>query len=158
MSGKSILITGGSSFLGALTARRILRLAPDEKTVMTDIAHHARTASLAGKVAFVLADLSGSSDMSRPADPRHRRRVPHRLAEGSGARSCGRLQRQCARQREPPGSLPGKRDVPRFFLAGSIATCGGERLAKIVDDSSHQHPQNSYGVANEYLQDVSANA
>ncbi len=47
---------------------------------------------------------------------------------------------------------------PRFFFASSIATFGGERLAKIVDDRSHQHPRNSYGVANEYPQDAAASA
>lgn len=57
MSGKAILITGGSGFLGVLTARRILQQTPDEKIVLTDIVHHSRTASLAGKVAFFSADL-----------------------------------------------------------------------------------------------------
>jgi len=47
---------------------------------------------------------------------------------------------------------------PQFFFASSIATFGGERLAKIVDEWSHQHLQGSYGVANEYPQDASANA
>jgi nucleoside-diphosphate-sugar epimerase len=36
---------------------------------------------------------------------------------------------------------------PRFFFASSIATFGGERLPKVIDDWTHQHPQNSYGVA-----------
>ncbi len=58
MSGKTILITGGSGFLGARTARRILRQTPDQQIAITDIAHHSRTALLAGKVAFILADLS----------------------------------------------------------------------------------------------------
>lgn len=58
MSGKTILITGGSGFLGARTARRILQQTPDQQIVMTDIAHHSRTALLAGKVAFISPDLS----------------------------------------------------------------------------------------------------
>jgi nucleoside-diphosphate-sugar epimerase len=58
MSGKTILITGGSGFLGALTARHILRQTPGQKILLTDIVGHPRTRPLAGKAAFVSADLS----------------------------------------------------------------------------------------------------
>jgi len=37
---------------------------------------------------------------------------------------------------------------PRFFFASSISSFGGESLPKVVDDWTHQHPQNGYGVAN----------
>jgi nucleoside-diphosphate-sugar epimerase len=36
---------------------------------------------------------------------------------------------------------------PRVFFASSIATFGGVSLPPVVDDWTHQHPQNSYGVA-----------
>lgn len=36
---------------------------------------------------------------------------------------------------------------PRFVFTSSIATFGGTRLPATVNDWTHQHPQNSYGVA-----------
>jgi nucleoside-diphosphate-sugar epimerase len=149
MSRTTILITGGSGFLGALTARRILHQGPDQTIVMTDIAHHPRIALLAGKVAFVSADLSDPRaclDLLTPDTSA----VYHFASLVSGGAERDFVAGFNANVRATVNLLEACREkgaCPRFFFASSIATFGGERLPKIVDDWSHQHPQSSYGVA-----------
>jgi nucleoside-diphosphate-sugar epimerase len=149
MSGQTILITGGSGFLGALTARYILERSPDERIVLTDIVRHPRTDLLCGKVTFVPVDLS---------DPRaclglltrDTGAVYHFASLVSGGAERDFLAGFNANVRATINLLEVCREkgfCPRFFFASSIATFGGERLPKVVDDWTYQHPQSSYGVA-----------
>lgn len=149
MSGKTILITGGSGFLGTLTARRILRETPDQKILLTDIVRHPRTGSLSGKVAFVPADLSDPRaclDLLTPDTSA----VYHFASLVSGGAERDFAAGFNANVRATINLLEACRERgarARFFFASSIATFGGERLPEVVDDWTHQHPQNSYGVA-----------
>jgi nucleoside-diphosphate-sugar epimerase len=149
MSGKTILITGGSGFLGALTARHILRQTPGQKILLTDIVGHPRTRPLAGKVAFVSADLS---DPRACLDllPPDISALYHFASLVSGGAERDFVAGFNANVRATVNLLEACREkgaCPRFFFASSIATFGGEKLPKVVDDWTHQHPQNSYGVA-----------
>jgi D-erythronate 2-dehydrogenase len=149
MSGQTILITGGSGFLGALTARYILERSPDERVLLTDIVRHPRTDLLRGKAAFVPADLS---------DPRaclglltrDTGAVYHFASLVSGGAERDFPAGFNANVRATINLLEVCREkgaCPRFFFASSVATFGGEKLPKVVDDWTYQHPQNSYGVA-----------
>jgi nucleoside-diphosphate-sugar epimerase len=149
MSGKTILITGGSGFLGALTARRILRETPGPKIRLTDIVEHPRTRPLAGKVAFVPADLADPRACLALLTP-DIRAVYHFASLVSGGAERDFVGGVNANVRAMINLLEACRETgggPRFFFASSIATFGGERLPQVVDDWTHQHPQNSYGVA-----------
>ncbi len=149
MSGKAILITGGSGFLGVLTARRILQQTPDKKIVLTDIVHHSRTASLAGRVAFFSADLSDPRACLNLLTP-DTSAVYHFASLVSGGAERDFLAGFNANVRSTINLLEGCREkgaCPRVFFASSIATFGGEGLPKAVDDWTYQHPQTSYGVA-----------
>jgi nucleoside-diphosphate-sugar epimerase len=149
MSGKAILITGGSGFLGALTARHLLRQTPGQKILLTDIVGHPRTRALAGKVAFVSADLSEPRTCLALLTP-DIRAVYHFASLVSGGAERDFVAGFNANVRATVNLLEACREkgaYPRFFFASSIATFGGEALPKVVDDWTYQHPQNSYGVA-----------
>lgn len=149
MIGKSILITGGSGFLGTLTARRILQQTPDQQIVLTDIIHHPRTLPLAGKVAFIAADLSDPRaclDLLTPDTIA----AYHFASLVSGGAESDFVAGFKANVRATINLLEACRErgaCPRFFFASSAATFGGEKLPKVVDDWTYQHPQGSYGVA-----------
>ena len=149
MSQQPILITGGSGFLGALMARRILERSPDTPVLLTDIVRHPRTASLQGKAAFVPVDLSDPQaclDLLT-ADTGA---VYHFASLVSGGAERNFLAGFNANVRATINLLEAcrtKGTCPRFFFASSLATFGGEGLPRVVDDWTHQHPQNSYGVA-----------
>ncbi|MFI5338338.1 MAG: NAD-dependent epimerase/dehydratase family protein [Candidatus Methylomirabilales bacterium] len=149
MSGQTVLITGGSGFLGARTARRILRQIPGQKIVLTGLVPHPRTAPLARQVAFVPADLSDPRACLALLTP-DTRAVYHFASLVSGGAERDFVAGFQANVRATINLLEACREkgaCPRFFFASSIATFGGARLPKVVDDWTYQHPQNSYGVA-----------
>lgn len=149
MSGRTILITGGSGFLGARMARHILERSPDEPILLTDIVRHPRTEPLRGKVAFVPADLSDPRaclDLLTPDTGA----VYHFASLVSGGAERDFVAGLNANVRATINLLEACREkgaCPRFFFASSIATFGGTGLPKVADDWTYQHPQNSYGVA-----------
>jgi nucleoside-diphosphate-sugar epimerase len=149
MGQKSILITGGSGFLGALTAGRLLARDPGQRIVLADLARHPRMERLTGNVAFVGADLSDPEACRRLVAPDvgvifHYASLVSGGAErdfvagfNANVRATINLLDACRQQGE----------CPRFVFTSSLATFGGVRLPAVVDDWTHQHPQSSYGVA-----------
>jgi len=149
MSQKTILITGGSGFLGALTAGRLLKRDPAQRIVLTDLVRHPRMERLQGDVAFVGADLSDPDACRRLVVPEvgviyHYASLVSGGAErdfaagfSANVRATINLLEACREQGE----------CPRVVFTSSVATFGGARLPAVVDDWTHQHPQNSYGVA-----------
>ena len=149
MSQKTILITGGSGFLGVLTAGRLLKRDPAQRIVLTDLVRHPRMERLQGDVAFVGADLS---------DPEACRRlvvsdvgvIYHYASLVSGGAERDFVAGFNANVRATLNLLEACRvqgNCPRVVFTSSVATFGGARLPAVVDDWTHQHPQNSYGAA-----------
>ncbi len=147
------LITGGAGFLGVSVARVLLGRDATTQVLLTDIAEHPRMKGLMrdypGRVRFSVGDLgeaavsagwvnrqvdciyhfaslvSGGAEKDFPAGLRANVHATMHLLEAA---------RVCEAR-------------PRFVFPSSIATFGGHDLAGVVDDSTVQHPQNSYGVA-----------
>lgn len=145
----SVLITGGGGFLGVGLAKLLLARDPGTPIVVTDIVEHPRLASLRDRVQFVRADLADASACAALLTP-----VIHTVYHFASLVSVGaerdfeaglkanvlatlHLLEACRRQGQQP----------RFVFTSSIATFGGSRLPATVDDWTHQHPQNSYGMA-----------
>lgn len=147
--GDEILITGGAGFLGVGVARRILAERPDARIVLCDLSAHPRVDDLAGRVRLVSADLSDPLQAATVVGPDtgtifHFASLVSGGAErdfdaGLAANLFATLHLIAACRRHGT--------VPRFVFPSSIATFGGPALPAEVDDRTHQHPQNSYGVA-----------
>ena len=149
MGRQAILITGGSGFLGARTAARLLARDPGQRIVLTDLVRHPRVERLGGDVSFVTANL---------ADPEACRRlvapdvgvIYHYASLVSGGAERDFVAGFNANVRAVLNLLEACREqggCPRLVFASSVATFGGARLPSVVDDWTHQHPQTSYGVA-----------
>ena len=149
MNGKTILITGGSGFLGALTARRLLQSNPQQRILLSDIVQHPRTKGLAGKVGYLRVDLSDAGACRNLLTP-DTSAVYHYASLVSGGAEQDFVGGFNANVRATINLLEACREhgaCPRFFFASSISTFGGASLPPGVDDWTHQHPQNSYGAA-----------
>ena len=149
MRQKTTLITGGSGFLGALTARRLLERDPSERVVLTDIVRHPRMERLTGNVSFAAADLSDPQGCRRLVAP-DVGVIYHYASLVSGGAEQDFVAGFNANVRATLNLLEACREqggCPRVVFASSVATFGGVRLPAVVDDWTHQHPQTSYGVA-----------
>jgi nucleoside-diphosphate-sugar epimerase len=148
-SNTKILITGGSGFLGVRLASLLLARNPATRITLTDIAEHPRAAALRGHVDFHIGDMSDAETCRRLITDEVGT-VYHfaSLVSGGAERDFEAglkanvlatlyLLEACR--------LRGRR--PRFVFTSSIATFGGAKLPSTIDDWTHQHPQNSYGVA-----------
>ena len=69
MSEQMVLITGGSGFLGAAVAHRLLERHPGQCLILTDIAASPRLESLTQRASFVQADLTDTSTCARLITP-----------------------------------------------------------------------------------------
>lgn len=144
-----VLITGGSGFLGARLASLLLERAPATRITLTDIADHPRLAALRGRVNFEVGDLSDAETCRRLVTD-DVGTVYHfaSLVSGGAERDfeAGLKANVIATLNLIEACrLRGSR--PRFVFTSSIATFGGAKLPSTIDDWTHQHPQNSYGVA-----------
>lgn len=149
MRQQTTLITGGSGFLGALTAGRLLARDPGCRIVLTDLVRHPRMERLAGDLSFVAADLSDPEACRRLVTP-DVGAVYHYASLVSGGAERNFVAGFSANVRATLNLLEACREqggCPRVLFSSSVATFGGVRLPAIVDDWTHQHPQTSYGVA-----------
>jgi nucleoside-diphosphate-sugar epimerase len=146
-----ILITGGSGFLGASLAGRLLSAdgTGPKRIVLTDLLEHPRLAGLGRRVDFIRADLADGAacrDLIAPDVAC----VYHFASLVSGGAEkdfeAGLRANVLATMNLLEACRMGGR-CPRFVFTSSIATFGGSNLPEEVDDLAHQHPQNSYGVA-----------
>ena len=146
---RTVVITGGGGFLGARVAAYLLDQLPGVRIVLTDIARTTRVSALGTRVEFIEADLCEPDSAARVVDAStgvvfHLASLVSGGAErdfeaGLRANVYATINvfeacRLCA------GS-------PRVVFTSSIATFGGTTLPVEVTDLTHQHPQNSYGVA-----------
>ncbi|MFM2090117.1 MAG: hypothetical protein RLZZ127_606 [Planctomycetota bacterium] len=144
-----VLITGGAGFLGTGVAERLLADDPSTTVVLTDIAEHPRLARLRGRVAFVKADLGDPAAALALVDAGVAA-VYHFASLVSGGAERDFTAGMSANLHATMHLLEACRLAgarPRFVFPSSIATFGGAGLPETVDDSTAQHPQNSYGIA-----------
>jgi len=146
---RSIVITGGGGFLGARVAACLLDRFPAVRLVLTDIARTSRLSSLGGRVEYVAADLSEPDSAARVIDA-STGVVFHLASLVSG----GAERDFEAGLRANVYATINVFDACRLYarspvvvFTSSIATFGGAALPNEVTDTTHQHPQNSYGVA-----------
>jgi nucleoside-diphosphate-sugar epimerase len=149
MSDGTILITGGSGFLGVSVAARILAKNPEQRIVLADLVQNPRIKPIADKTHFVKANITDARECDELLTPEvdtvyHFAALVSAGAERDFAAGLHAnvyatlyLLESCRKQGR----------CPRFIFPSSIATFGGTRLPKVVDDWTHQHPQNSYGVS-----------
>lgn len=146
---KKILITGGSGFLGARLAARILADDPGAKIVLSDIAVGPRLDSLAGRIEFVQADI-GDPAVCRNLIDSDVGTVYHLASLVSGGAEKDFEAGMRANVFATINLLEACRlraERPVVVFTSSIATFGGTHLPEEVTDYTYQHPQNSYGVA-----------
>lgn len=145
-----VLITGGSGFIGVGVAEALLAANPGLEVVLTDIVDHPRRTRLGDQVRFVVADLTDPSALAGLFAGPAFGTVFHfaSLVSGGAERDFDlgmrvnlyatlALLEACRAQG----------GCPRFVFTSSIATFGGGAVPAVCDDYTHQHPQNSYGVA-----------
>ena len=151
----SIVITGGSGFLGTTVAERLLAMqatgkdAVSETIILTDMCEHPRLARIRDRVDFRLGDLT-DADFVHSLIDQDTTAVFHFASLVSGGAEADFPAGMAANVAAPELLLEACRlhaSCPKWIFPSSIATFGGERLPDVVDDYCHQHPQNSYGVA-----------
>lgn len=144
----TIVITGGCGFLGAAVATKLLDRDPDQKIVLTDIVENQRLDALKGKVTFVKADLI-SADECEKLITDDVSGVFHFASLVSGGAEQDFVAGMQANLYAPLNLLEACRKrgkCPKFIFPSTQATFGGAKLPSEVEDYTHQHPQNSYGV------------
>lgn len=144
-----VLITGGAGFLGARLARVILDRHPDAAVVLTDVVSSPRVSQLGAAVTFVQADVADSAACDTLVTS-ETTAVYHLASLVSGGAELDFEAGMRANVHATINLLEACRrraKRPIFVFTSSIATFGGARLPSAVDDYTHQHPQNSYGVA-----------
>ena len=149
MHNGTVVITGGSGFLGVGVAKALLAQDPARRIVLIDLVEHPRLASLRGRVEFVKADL-GDAAACAAIISRQTGTVYHfaSLVSGGAERDfVAGLQANVFLTINLLEACRTRGACPRFVFTSSIATFGGSRLPSTIDDWTHQHPQNSYGVA-----------
>jgi len=145
----AVLITGGGGFLGAALAERLLLQRPEARVIVHHRSRSPRLARLAGRAVLVQAHLA------EPAAAR--RLVSHDIGTifhlaslvsgGAEADFAAGMQVNLYASLHLLEACRAAGTRPRFVFPSSIASFGGARLPETVTDWTHQHPQNSYGVA-----------
>jgi len=149
VDGQAVLITGGCGFLGVGVADLLLARDPQTKIILTDIARSPRVDRLPKTVKYFEADLSEPKNCSAVIK-RDIGTIFHFASLVSGGAEAHFEEGYQANVHAFLNVLEACRlagHAPRVVFTSSIATFGGDRLPPIVDDYTHQHPQNSYGVA-----------
>lgn len=149
----SIVITGGSGFLGVSVAERLLDMIAagtlDEQLILTDLFEHPRLDRIRDRVEFRQGDLTDRAFVNALISP-DTSAVFHFASLVSGGAEKDFAAGLDANVLAPQYLLEACRlqsNCPKWIFPSSIATFGGDTLPKIIDDYTHQHPQNSYGVA-----------
>lgn len=144
-----VLITGGAGFLGVSVAKRLLARSPAPRVVLTDIARHPRLAQVEERAEFIAADLGDPSVAHRLIGERttHVFHFASLVSGGAEQDFPGGMRANLHATLQLLDACRVNARRPRFVFPSSIATFGGARLPPEVDDLTHQHPQNSYGVA-----------
>ena len=146
---RSILITGGSGFLGVSVAERILAGNPEARVILNHRTRPPRLRRLEGRVTFVTADLTDPAACRGLIGP-DVETIFHLASLVSGGAEADFLAGLQANVYASLNLLEACRLAgagPRVVFPSSIASFGGANLPETVTDWTHQHPQNSYGVA-----------
>jgi nucleoside-diphosphate-sugar epimerase len=144
-----VVVTGGAGFIGVALSRRLLAEDPGLRLVITDVVRHPRVKNLGDRARFVEADLSDAAACRELITPRVST-VFHFASLVSGGAEADFEANMKANVYATVNLLEACRRAggrPRLVFTSSIATFGGQALPEEVDDWTHQHPQNSYGVA-----------
>jgi nucleoside-diphosphate-sugar epimerase len=149
MADKTILITGGSGFLGVSVATRLLQKKPKQRIVLADLIQHPRVKPIANEVRFVEADISNPRECDNllTKDIGTVYHFAALVSAGAERDFVAGLNANVYATLHMLESCRRQGNRPRFVFTSSIATFGGERLPDVVDDWTFQHPQNSYGAA-----------
>ena len=146
---QSILITGGSGFLGVSVAERILVGNPEARVILNYRTRHPRLQRLEGRVTFVTADLTDPAacrSLVRP-DVGTILHLASLVSGGAEADFFAGLQANVYASLNLLEACRLAGNGPRVVFPSSIASFGGTRMPETVTDWTHQHPQGSYGAA-----------
>ncbi len=148
-SNSAILITGAGGFLGASLTEKLMHRHPDARIILTDVSESERLGSIKDRAKVVIANLSDpkACESLVTADVTT---VFHFASLVSGGAEKDFEAGMSANVYATLNVLEACRRrgrCPRFLFTSSIATFGGSSMPDTVDDWTHQHPQNSYGVA-----------
>lgn len=145
----AILITGGGGFLGAAVAEQLLSRQPRPRVILGYRSRTPRLERLQGRATLVPADLTEPAACRALVTP-DVATVFHLASLVSGGAEADFAAGMQANLHASLHLLEACRLAgtrPRFVFPSSIASFGGARLPETVTDWTHQHPQNSYGVA-----------
>ncbi len=154
-----VVITGGTGFIGARLARRILDKAtlagpggeqvPVDELVLFDVAApNPLPMELDGRVSVVTGDISGRGTVDKLID-RDDISVFHLASVVSGG---GEKDFDMAIRVNLTGglnvfeALRARASCPRLVFASSIAVFGGSHMPSVVGDFGKQTPQTTYGM------------
>jgi threonine 3-dehydrogenase len=144
----SILITGGTGFIGAEVARQLLAQGETEISILHRSGNFQRLHDVAGRLDCIQADL-GDHDRIMDVVQTTRPQVIYHL----GAMLTGQAEQepQAAVQANGMGSyciLEAARlfDVPQVLFASSIGSYGADIREKVISDYSLQRPFTMYGI------------
>ena len=149
MRNRTTLITGGCGFLGVSVATRLLAMNTSWKIVLADLVRHTRMERISSRIQFAEANISNQRECEELVTP-DVDTVYHfaSLVSGGAERDfAGGLNANVYATINMLESCRKQGNCPRFIFPSSIATFGGQNLPAVVDDSTCQPPQNSYGVA-----------
>jgi len=144
----TILITGGSGYLGIGVAEMLLSKKPDQEIILTDVCASDRLSRLHGKCQFVKADLTKETACKELITDKIDT-VFHLASLVSGGAEQNFALGYNVNMLAMYYVLEACREVghvPKVVFASSIATFGGHDLPETIDDWTFQHPQSSYGV------------
>ena len=154
-----VVITGGTGFIGARLARRILEKGSlagpggiqtqvDEVVLFDVVAPDSLPMGLDGEVTMVAGDISDKATVDRLID-RDDVSVFHLASVVSGG---GEKDFDMAIRVNLTGglnvfeALRARASIPRLVFASSIAVFGGDHMPAVVGDQGKQTPQTTYGM------------
>lgn len=145
----TILITGGYGFIGGSVAKRLIERNPQKRIVLIDIIDKPHIPEIKDKVAFIKANLS-TPGICRELITGDVDTIFHFAALVSAGAEQDFEAGLRANVYAPLNLFEACRQLgtcPRIIYSSTVATFWGKDVPDEINDYTHQHPQNSYGVA-----------
>ncbi len=145
----SILITGGTGFIGAEVVRQLVDEDEHAVTVFHVSASHRRLADLADKVTLIRGDLGNFSHLLDAVKQARAQAIFHLGAILSTASDRDPAAAMAANVQGTFNVLEAARilEVPQVLFASSIGTYGVDMTDEAIDDLTLQRPLSFYGTA-----------
>jgi nucleoside-diphosphate-sugar epimerase len=154
----SILITGGTGFIGAEIVRQLLERGQDEIHVMHRSGNFQRLQDVADRVSFIQVDLADTTPLGEAVAATRPRVIYHLGAILTGP---GEENPQAAMEANVFGTYAlleaaRQHEVGQFLFASSIGVYGADIRENVITDSTLQRPFSIYGIAKVFGEQMGA--